>query len=157
MIKDLQDAISHAKEVAELNKENAKYWNKVKNTGIFTDKNVDHLLNTCEECAAEHEQLVAWLTELLERREADDISYEGMTVSEALHDLENCVLPVVGGKSIRIAIMALKAICERSKFYKSETEKKTDNLPSCNNCSHNGTWNCIKCSGFDGYEKSEDK
>lgn len=153
MIRDLQDAIDHSKEVAELNREDAKYWKKVK----VRDENVNHLLNICEECAAEHEQLVAWLTELLERREADDISYEGMTVSEALHDLENCVLPVVGGKSIRIAIMALKAICERSKSYESEVEKKTNDLPSCNSCAHNGTWNCIKCSGFNGYEKSEDK
>ena len=35
--------------------------------------------------------------------------------------------------------------------------KKTDNLPSCNNCVHNGEWsstgNCIKCSCFDRYEK----
>ena len=36
--------------------------------------------------------------------------------------------------------------------------KKTDTLPSCNNCIHNGEWsstgNCIKCSCFDRYEKA---
>lgn len=39
--------------------------------------------------------------------------------------------------------------------------KKTDNLPSCNNCVHNGEWsstgNCIKCSCFDRYERSGNK
>lgn len=35
----------------------------------------------------------------------------------------------------------------------NEVEKTVDNLPSCNNCAHNGTWDCIKCSCFDKYEK----
>lgn len=38
--------------------------------------------------------------------------------------------------------------------YHTEEEKKTDDLPSCNNCIHNGTWDCIKCSGFDRYERA---
>lgn len=36
----------------------------------------------------------------------------------------------------------------------SEIEKKTDTLPSCNSCVHNGTWGCIKCSRFDQYERA---
>ena len=36
-------------------------------------------------------------------------------------------------------------------------EKETDHLPSCNSCVHNGTWDCIKCSGFDRYERRGDK
>ena len=34
-----------------------------------------------------------------------------------------------------------------------EAERKSDNLPSCNSCLHNGTWDCIKCKGFDKYER----
>ena len=34
-----------------------------------------------------------------------------------------------------------------------EPERKSDNLPSCNSCLHNGTWDCIKCKGFDKYER----
>lgn len=33
-------------------------------------------------------------------------------------------------------------------------ESKNKELPSCNNCIHNGSWTCIKCSGFDHYEKA---
>lgn len=68
---DLNEAISHAKEVVEEKREEVKYWKKVKGVGVFTDENTEHLLNKCEECAKEHEQLAAWLTELQERREAD--------------------------------------------------------------------------------------
>lgn len=32
-------------------------------------------------------------------------------------------------------------------------EEDNKELPSCNSCIHNGTWNCIKCSRFDKYEK----
>ena len=35
----------------------------------------------------------------------------------------------------------------------TEAERKSDNLPSCNSCLHNGTWDCIKCKGFDKYER----
>ena len=35
----------------------------------------------------------------------------------------------------------------------NEVKRKSDNLPSCNSCLHNGTWDCIKCKGFDKYEK----
>lgn len=38
--------------------------------------------------------------------------------------------------------------------YHTEDEKKTDNLPSCNNCIHNGTWDCIACSLFNKYERA---
>ena len=119
MIDNLTEAIAHAKEVAESKRKTIKevYENLEEDRPLFEEQE-----NACRECAEEHEQLADWLTELQERREADDISYEGMTVSEALHDLENCVLPVVGGKSIRIAIKALKAICDRRKPYESEAD-----------------------------------
>ena len=71
MIDNLTEAISHAKEVVEDKREELEYWNKVKGVGVFTDENTEHLLNKCEECAKEHEQLADWLTELQERREKD--------------------------------------------------------------------------------------
>ena len=59
MIDDLKDAIAHAKEVAENWK--SQLVNCVSEEGSYK----------CLECAKEHEQLAAWLTELQERREAD--------------------------------------------------------------------------------------
>ena len=32
-------------------------------------------------------------------------------------------------------------------------KQETKELPSCNSCTHNGTWDCIKCNCFDKYEK----
>ena len=71
MIDNLEDAITHAREVAEEQREEVKYWDKVKGVGVFTDANAKHLLKTCEERAKEHEQLAEWLEELKTKREAD--------------------------------------------------------------------------------------
>lgn len=43
-------------------------------------------------------------------------NYEGMLLKEALHDLNDCVLPVVGGKSVAFAIEILRAL-ENGKPY----------------------------------------
>ena len=48
--------------------------------------------------------------DLIRKSALKDITVEGMTFEEALHDLEDCVLPAVGGKSIRLAIEVFKAI-----------------------------------------------
>lgn len=56
----LEDAIKHAKEVA---KEKRKEYERACALNVPSE-------GFCE-CAEEHEQLVAWLTELQERREAD--------------------------------------------------------------------------------------
>lgn len=114
MIDNLKDAIKEYKDFAECETETARVLRNIGN-----EKDAKYY----EETAENDKKIVAWLTELQERREADDISYEGMTVSEALQDLENCVLPVVGGKSIRVAIRALKAICDRSQPCESEAAK----------------------------------
>lgn len=115
MINNLTEAIKEYKDFAECETETARVLRNIGN-----EKDAKYY----EETAENDKKIVAWLTELQERREADDISCEGMTVSEALHDLENCVLPVVGGKSVRIAIKALKAICDRSKPCESEAENE---------------------------------
>lgn len=59
MITTLEEAISHAKEVAENWK--SQLVNCVSEEGR----------NKCLECVAEHEKTAEWLTELQERREAD--------------------------------------------------------------------------------------
>jgi len=71
MITSIDEAIASAKEVARKNRADAKFWNKVKGVGVFTDKNSEHMFNVCEERAEHQEQLVSWLEELKERRETD--------------------------------------------------------------------------------------
>ena len=63
----LDEAIAHAREVAE----NVRY-----NAYTFTEQDLlkeecRQAKTECLECAAEHEQLAAWLEELKQRREAD--------------------------------------------------------------------------------------
>lgn len=38
-------------------------------------------------------------------------------------------------------------------YHMRESQKKE--LPSCNSCIHNGTWDCIKCNGFCQYERTK--
>lgn len=69
----LDEAIEHAKEVASKVRRNGNYLHFRGN---------ERIANECDECASEHEQLAAWLTELQERREAD----RWIPVSERLPD-----------------------------------------------------------------------
>ena len=64
----LQEAIAHAKEVAESKRKTIKevYENLEEDRPLFEEQET-----ACLKCAEEHEQLAAWLTELAERREAD--------------------------------------------------------------------------------------
>lgn len=59
MIDNLTEAINHAREVA-------KNWES-QLVNCVTEEG----RNKCKECAAEHEKLADWLTELQKRREAD--------------------------------------------------------------------------------------
>lgn len=67
MIDNLTEAIAHAKKVAE----NVKYNANTFTESDLLDENCRQAKAECLECAAEHEQLAAWLEELAERREAD--------------------------------------------------------------------------------------
>lgn len=89
MIDNLKEAISHAKEVAEKLKNEAEIIKKTEKVRFkirskfseslhnssgadFDVGNIDLTeYNECLECAKDHEQLAAWLTELTERREAE--------------------------------------------------------------------------------------
>lgn len=76
MIDNLTEAIAHAKEVAKENREMAKKF-------VYGQNNRE----ACLDCAKDHEQLVAWLTELAERREADKwikVTYRPMTKEEEI-------------------------------------------------------------------------
>lgn len=75
MIDNLTDAIAHAKKVAMEKREEEQALRDRKDFIESNERNpkgiYDVPINQCKECAADHEQLVAWLTELQERREAD--------------------------------------------------------------------------------------
>lgn len=58
----IEEAIQHCKEVATENRRCALEFARV---------NVYDTARNCQECAAEHEQLAEWLTELKQRREAE--------------------------------------------------------------------------------------
>ena len=70
MIDNLEYAIAHAKEVAKKNKTLAKTYESFKDYGN-PKSSITAGHKRCLECAENHEQLAAWLTELAERREAD--------------------------------------------------------------------------------------
>lgn len=72
---ELNEAIEHATQTSRNLKAEAKEWQgcAIQSTGKTKAKE-------CLECAAEHEQLAEWLTELQERREAD----RWIPVSESL-------------------------------------------------------------------------
>ena len=61
MINNLDEAISHAREVAE--------YFTMKSNELYERQYKASL--TCNECAKDNEQIAEWLTELKERREAD--------------------------------------------------------------------------------------
>jgi len=66
MIDNLEDAIAHAKEVAEKRRKEAGAWEDM----CYREKvNLPSDYKICLECAKEHEQLAEWLTELKEYRE----------------------------------------------------------------------------------------
>ena len=58
----IEEAIQYCREQAEKQKKESA---KRLQIGLM------HAANDCEECAAEHEQLAEWLTELKQRREAE--------------------------------------------------------------------------------------
>lgn len=72
---DLNEAITHAREVAREKRTEEQEWRDKKDFIESNERNpkgiYDLPINQCKECAAEHEQLAEWLTELQERREAD--------------------------------------------------------------------------------------
>ena len=75
MIDNLKDAIAHAREVAEKQRGYTKALGPNPVTGA-----AKNYVNLCLECAAEHDQLADWLTELQERREKDTERVEWETM-----------------------------------------------------------------------------
>ena len=71
MIDNLKDAISHCKEVAEMNRKEAEELREYGEHVSPPNQPYNIPVKACLECANEHEQLASWLTELAERREAD--------------------------------------------------------------------------------------
>ena len=108
MINNLQEAIVHAREKAEELKERA-----FSDFDSWTDEG-KVLATNCLECAAEHEQLAAWLTELQKRRETEPIVYvvtensQGFTVET--NDDRNIGLKKVSTTAL---IYAMQEITEK--------------------------------------------
>lgn len=67
----IEEAIQHCRDHAR--KQKAKADKYTKNYLMYAAKD-------CEECAAEHEQLAEWLTELKQRRDAEIMEMEGENV-----------------------------------------------------------------------------
>ena len=68
----LDEAIKHAKEVAEEQEKAAKEWheNQVRKCELISFAAMDYTHeNECKECASEHRQLAEWLKELKQLRE----------------------------------------------------------------------------------------
>ena len=70
MITTLEEAITHAREVANEKRFMEDHWTKQDKDDKWHDKR-QSWITECKECAEEHEQLAEWLEELAERREAD--------------------------------------------------------------------------------------
>ena len=88
MIDNLTDAIAHAKEVAEKNRQDAEELRELGERVSPPNQPYNITVKACLDCAEDHEQLVAWLTELQERREAD----RWIPVSERLPEKEGWYL-----------------------------------------------------------------
>ena len=96
MIDNLTDAITHAKEVAKELRKDADYLDAP--YGMDTSARTE-----CLECAAEHEQLAAWLEELAERREVD----------KNLEELADFWKDSLFGDGIRFALKAIDEVKKR--------------------------------------------
>ena len=105
---ELNEAISHAKEVASKVRKNGNYLHFRGN---------ERIANECLECAAEHEQLAEWLTELQERREAD----RWIPVSERLPEYSDNYLVFVDDGYIDIGVYHSDkeewSLCDAHGFY----------------------------------------
>lgn len=73
-----------------------------------------------------------------------------MTNEEAIHDIEKCVIPYVGGISLRMAVEALKA--QRRGEWKEKPRYEGDDQPDleCPFCGYSIEWwnlgyYCAKC------------
>ena len=75
MIDNLDDAIQHCLHKAKENRAQAENYARGEDYEQIKGQE-------CEECAKDHEQLASWLTELVDRREAD----RWIPVSERLPD-----------------------------------------------------------------------
>ena len=88
----LDEAITHAEEVAEENEQAEKAWIDCKNRGTHgwseaTFYDVNSSITRCNKCAAEHRQLAEWLKELRELRDAiKDVKTEAEKTKEQVYD-----------------------------------------------------------------------
>ena len=85
MIKDIDDAIIRARDVASKKRKQAEEYSD--NPYDFNSA----VREVCLECAEEHEQLVSWLEELKQRREVD----KWVSAKERMPDKDGVYIVVV--------------------------------------------------------------
>ena len=100
----IEDAIKHCRDTALSNAGNAIAYLK---------GGQKMLAESCEKCAAEHEQLAKWLEELKQRRKAEPVRHGRWIVK---------ILPIGGGDKIRAYL------CSECDRY---TNMKFDFCPNC--------------------------
>lgn len=80
-----------------------------------------------------------------------------MTIEEAIRDIEECVIPYVGGISLRMAVEALKEQRPRGKWIKFTLEGGFLSSHKCSKCGFNGNqlWHFCPSCGADMREEGD--
>lgn len=108
----LDEAIKHCLEVAEQNETDAITYKNCKEikTNMYEKLLAEKVENDCLECAADHRQLAAWLTELKEAKRLLKLAVEQMAevgdVCDCIHS-QNCPLDECGKFTFHDKIMKL--------------------------------------------------
>lgn len=111
----LEDAISHAKEVAEKNYRGADFES--------IDSVDDDIKANCIKCAEEHEQLAEWLEELKSYKDLDE---QGLLVRLPCK-VGNSVFIIVGKDISRQGIRKIE-ISDNSIIFKTNRQKRIFNV-----------------------------
>ena len=111
----LEDAISHAKEVAEKNYRGADF--------VSIDSVDDDIKANCIKCAEEHEQLAEWLEELKSYKDLDE---QGLLVRLPCK-VGDSVFIIVGKDISRQGIRKIE-ISDNSIIFKTNRQKRIFNV-----------------------------
>ena len=130
----IDEAISHALEVAEQNETSAITYKNCKEikTNMYEKLTAEKAENDCRECAADHRQLAEWLTELKEAKRLLKLAVEDF-------------------KEINSDILT----CKYCKWYSAETDECTfypDDTPCEQICGWKHEGEALKLMGEDENE-----
>ena len=99
---DIDTAIKHCEKVAEQNETSAITYKNCKEikANMYEKLTAEKAENECRECAAEHRQLAAWLTELKEAKRLLKMAVEDlskMPCNNDTHSPDSCYICVKHG------------------------------------------------------------